>query len=134
MHQTKKIQIYYDFNGEIYFNLNKRLIQEALVNIIHNAIQYSNSNTDIYINSCIEKNKLYISVKDEGIGINPNEIKKIFNRFYCVDKSHSKKTGGTGLGLAIVKHIINLHSGFVKRLILKLVVANLNLFLSFLKY
>ena len=110
----KNIQIYYDFNGEIYFNLNKRLIQEALVNIIHNAIQYSNSNTDIYINSCIEKNKLYISVKDEGIGINPNEIKKIFNRFYCVDKSHSKKTGGTGLGLAIVKHIINLHSGFVK--------------------
>ncbi len=109
----KNIQIFYDLNDETYFNLNKRLIQEALVNIIHNSIQYSSNNTDIFINSYIEKNKLHISVKDNGIGINQNEIKKIFNRFYCVDKSHSKKTGGTGLGLAIVKHIINLHGGKV---------------------
>ncbi len=110
----KNIQIFYDFVDEIYFSLNKRLIQEALVNIIHNAIQYSSSDTDIYIKSYIEKNKLYISVKDQGIGIDTIEKEKIFNRFYCVDRSHSKKTGGTGLGLAIVKHIINLHGGIVK--------------------
>ena len=95
-------------------NFNKRLIQEALVNLIHNAIQYSDKKTKVKIEGYVKRKELYLSVQDSGIGIEVNEIENIFKRFYCVDKSHSKETGGTGLGLSIVRHIVNLHNGKIE--------------------
>ena len=96
------------------FNLNERLMQEALSNLLQNAIQYSNPKSSIIIKSFLEKNNLNISVQDFGIGIEKNQISDIFKRFYRVDKSRSKETGGTGLGLSIIKHIVGVHNGEIK--------------------
>ena len=109
----KQIKLHINCSSSIIFNLNKRLIQESVVNLIYNAIRYSDNEKIVKVDVKIISNNLHISVKDKGIGIPKNELDHIFKRFYCVDKSHSKATGGTGLGLSIVKHIMNLHSGKV---------------------
>ncbi len=109
----KQIKLHINCSSSIIFNLNKRLIQESVVNLIYNAIRYSDNKKIVKVDVKIISNNLHISVKDKGIGIPKNELDHIFKRFYCVDKSHSKATGGTGLGLSIVKHIMNLHSGKV---------------------
>ncbi len=87
-----------------------RLIQ-IFTNLITNAITYSPENTTITLR--IKKNKDYgiVEVKDQGIGIEKNEIARIFERFYRVDKARSRNSGGTGLGLAIVKHLVEAHHG-----------------------
>ena len=95
----------------IKFCLNDRLIRESLVNLIKNSIQYSPSNSSINISAFYKNKELYLKVEDHGIGIEKKELDRIFERFYCVDRSHSKKTGGTGLGLSIVKHIATIHKG-----------------------
>ena len=107
----KQIKLHINCSSSIIFNLNKRLIQESVVNLIYNAIRYSDNKKIVKVDVKIISNNLHISVKDKGIGIPKNELDHIFKRFYCVDKSHSKATGGTGLGLSIVKHIMNLHRG-----------------------
>jgi signal transduction histidine kinase len=84
----------------------------ALKNVVDNAIRYSESGT---IELCVAPGPktVAISISDEGIGIPEDEIPRIFERFYRVDKARSRSTGGTGLGLAIVKHVIENHSGEV---------------------
>ncbi len=67
----------------------------------------------IKISLNLNKNQIILSIKDNGIGIEASEFKNIFERFYRIDKSHSKSTGGTGLGLSIVKHIAMLHNARV---------------------
>ena len=84
-------------------------IQQVLYNLIDNAIKFSNSNSSIHI-ACEKKyEKIFISIKDTGVGIPKEHIKKIFDRFYKLDTSRGKDKKGTGLGLAIVKDIINSH-------------------------
>jgi len=85
-------------------------MEQVFINLIDNAIKYSDSGT-IEINCSYDENYAYISVKDNGIGISKEDQERVFERFYIVDKSRSKKFGGTGLGLSIVKHIILLHNG-----------------------
>jgi len=84
-------------------------IFQVLKNLLSNAIKYSRKDSDILINIEQRKKVVNISVKDFGIGIPKNDRKRIFERFYRIEKSRSKKKGGTGLGLAIVKHIIEGH-------------------------
>ena len=88
-------------------------IEQVLVNIIDNAIKYSKEAGLVLVSLLEEKNKVIVSVKDNGIGIPPEHLNRIFERFYRVDKARSRQFGGTGLGLAIVKHIVLLHSGTV---------------------
>lgn len=90
---------------------NKVLLQRAIMNVIENAIKYSPKDKKIWVTLKQNNSYLFVRVKDQGIGIQKKEIKKIFERFYRVDKSRSRKTGGSGLGLAITKKIINLHNG-----------------------
>ncbi len=84
-------------------------IQQVLYNLTDNAIKFSNSDSIIRIETSIKKNKLFISVKDHGIGIPKDAQKLIFDRFYKSDLSRGKDKKGTGLGLSIVKEIINAH-------------------------
>lgn len=93
---------------------NKALLQRAIMNIIENAINYSKEKGEIIIKLEQKDNKYAISIIDNGIGIPADKINKVFERFYRVDKSRSRKSGGSGLGLAITKKIIELHKGTIK--------------------
>ena len=89
---------------------NPILIQAIFINLIDNAIKYSNENSNIYI-SLFKDTTIYFIIKDEGIGINKDELSKITNRFYRVDKSRNKTIKGFGLGLSIVKNSLELLNG-----------------------
>lgn len=105
----KSIIIKYNdcFNSEILGSKDK--FHQLAVNLIENAIKYSNENGVVKIDLTLEEQYFVFKVKDNGIGIPKNDIPRIFERFYRVDKSRS--TRGTGLGLAIVKHIVKLFNG-----------------------
>jgi len=90
-----------------------QLLEQALINLIENAIKYSESSESIKIKATKEANNILIEVKDHGIGIAAKHLPRLFERFYRVDKARSRKLGGTGLGLAIVKHIAQLHKGSI---------------------
>ncbi len=87
-------------------------LEQALINLIDNAIRYTEKG-GVKVKVVSEKKNIKIEVSDTGIGIPEEHIPHIFERFYVVDKSRSRKTGGTGLGLSIVKHIISLHKGYI---------------------
>jgi signal transduction histidine kinase len=91
----------------VYADLGK--IQQVLYNLIDNAIKFSNHDSKIYIQTYVHYEKIYVSVKDTGIGIPKSSIKKIWERFYKTDLSRGKDKKGTGLGLAIVREIIQAH-------------------------
>ena len=80
---------------------------DIIYNLCDNAIRYNHDGGNIWIE--IDAKKHTMSVRDDGIGISEENKARVFERFFRVDKSRSKKTGGTGLGLAIVKHIVELH-------------------------
>lgn len=88
---------------------DKELMEEVIYNLCDNAIRYNHEGGNVWI--YVDEG---ITVKDNGIGISKENQERIFERFFRVDKSRSKKTGGTGLGLAIVKHIVELHDGDIK--------------------
>ena len=91
----------------------RRYIYEIIYNLCDNAIRYNVDGGKVTIKVAKEDGRAVVSVKDTGIGIAPEHQSRIFERFYRVDKSHSKETGGTGLGLSIVKHAVQYHSGKV---------------------
>ena len=91
----------------------KRLIYEIIFNLCDNAIKYNKDGGKVDISVSETESNSVIKVKDNGIGIAPEEQNHIFERFYRVDKSHSKASGGTGLGLSIVKHAVQYHNGTV---------------------
>ena len=90
-----------------------QLLEQALINLIENAIKYSESKESIEINAHRKEDNILIEVKDYGTGIAEKHLPRLFERFYRVDKARSRKLGGTGLGLAIVKHIAQLHKGSI---------------------
>lgn len=97
-----------------YIWANPYMIDEVLFNLCDNAIRYNNPGGKVWLRVWQDKKKCCIlEVEDTGIGISPKHQQRIFERFYRVDKSRSKKTGGTGLGLAIVKHIAAKHSACI---------------------
>lgn len=89
---------------------NETQLYELVFNLCDNAVRYNKPNGNVYVTLTRENGNAILQVKDTGIGIEKKHQKRIFERFYRVDKSRSKETGGTGLGLAIVKHIAELHN------------------------
>lgn len=91
-----------------------QLLQGIVYNLCDNAIKYNKQGGSVTV--IVEKDEQYVSltVADTGIGIPPEHRERIFERFYRVDKSHSKEIGGTGLGLSIVKHAVRLHNADIK--------------------
>ena len=92
----------------------RRLIYEIVYNLCDNAIKYNVEGGSVTMSVGERDGKAFVSVADTGIGIAPEHQSRIFERFYRVDKSHSKASGGTGLGLSIVKHAVQYHHGTVK--------------------
>lgn len=108
--RRKTIAIEVVLTGDVmYVNADMGKIQQVLYNLIDNAIKFSHHNSVIKIETSIKKNKLFVSVKDSGIGIPKDDLKLIWDRFYKSDLSRGKDKKGTGLGLSIVKEIIKAH-------------------------
>ena len=89
----------------------RRLLYEIVYNLCDNAIKYNRPGGKVEVAVAEQQGTVKISVSDTGIGIAPEHQDKVFERFYRVDKSHSKQSGGTGLGLSIVKHAVQYHHG-----------------------
>ena len=94
---------------EMFVHADVEKIQQVLYNLIDNAIKFSHHDSVIKVETSLKKNKLFISVKDTGIGIPKEDLKQIWDRFYKSDLSRGRDKKGTGLGLSIVKEIINCH-------------------------
>jgi two-component system phosphate regulon sensor histidine kinase PhoR len=91
-----------------------RLLEQALVNLLDNAVKYGEPGTAVRVRTEDNGDEVVIRVTDEGGGIPPEHLARIFERFYRVDKARSRSLGGSGLGLAIVKHVVQLHGGEVR--------------------
>ncbi|MDD5804561.1 ATP-binding protein [Blautia sp. HCP3S3_H10_1] len=97
------------FGKELYVEADMEQIQQVLYNLLDNAIKFSNDNSSINIETSVKNGKVFVSVKDHGIGIPKESLSKVWDRFYKTDPSRGKDRKGTGLGLSIVKEIINAH-------------------------
>jgi len=88
-------------------------LKQVFINLISNAINYTPANGKVKVIVSQNEKYAFVEVKDTGIGIEKNEIPRIFERFYRVDRARSRNSGGTGLGLAIVKHLVEAHKGYI---------------------
>ena len=91
----------------------RRLLYEIIFNLCDNAIKYNTDGGRVQVTVTKENETAAVTVRDTGIGIPPDQQDRVFERFYRVDKSHSKASGGTGLGLSIVKHAVQYHHGAI---------------------
>ncbi|MBS4535842.1 HAMP domain-containing protein [Clostridium sp. D2Q-14] len=107
----KNISLNYDPRDKIQIKLDSDKIQQAIINIIHNAIKYTPEGGNVGVKLYSDSNNVIVEVSDDGIGIPSKDLEHIFERFYRVDKARSRGTGGTGLGLSIAHQIITLHQG-----------------------
>jgi len=111
--EEKDITINLDCDKDIQAKMNTALLEQAVLNLVDNAVKYSEQGARIQITVAKTDGMVAISVRDNGCGIARKYQDRIFERFYVVDKSRSRKLGGTGLGLAIVKHIAEVHGGYI---------------------
>ncbi len=109
----KNISISSDIDDIVVY-LDKEKISQLIVNLLSNSIRYTNENGNIHVKIYKDNDNTKIHVKDNGIGIPENDLNYIFERFYRVDESRSKKTGGIGVGLTIAKSIVDLHNGKIE--------------------
>ncbi|MCX7878844.1 MAG: ATP-binding protein, partial [Ignavibacteria bacterium] len=113
IYSKKKITVDINCDEKLMARINRHLIEQAISNLLDNAIKYSDKKTRIEIGAYEENGQICIYVEDEGYGISEEHIPRLFERFYRIDKGRSRDEGGTGLGLAIVKHIVNVCGGKV---------------------
>ena len=95
---------------ELFVNADMDQIQQVLYNLLDNAIKFSNDNSSINIETTVKNGKVFVSIKDHGVGIPKESLSKVWDRFYKTDTSRGKDRKGTGLGLSIVKEIIRAHN------------------------
>ncbi len=111
--QDKSIQIVVECPDDLVAKINAPLLEQAVINLIDNAIKYSQAGATVRVTAARDESSAVIRVIDNGCGIAANHLSRLFERFYRVDKARSRELGGTGLGLAIVKHIMTAHQGSV---------------------
>lgn len=111
--QAKNIMIEVHCPENLTASINAPLLEQALVNLLDNAVKYSNASSRVRIETAPGENEVRITVQDWGMGIEEEHLTRLFERFYRVDKARSRNLGGTGLGLSIVKHIAQAHQGYV---------------------
>ena len=109
----RKIHICTACEPDVMANMNAALLEQAVINLLDNAIKYSEPGKEVQVLASQFYDEVTITISDRGSGITAEHLPRIFERFYRVDKGRSRKLGGTGLGLAIVKHIVQAHRGHV---------------------
>jgi two-component system phosphate regulon sensor histidine kinase PhoR len=110
----KEVDIVTECAEDLVAKINGPLLEQAVINLIDNAIKYSDSGSTVRVTVQREGAQAVIRVIDNGCGIAANHLPRLFERFYRVDKARSRELGGTGLGLAIVKHIMAAHQGTIQ--------------------
>jgi len=112
--ESKGLQVNLFCSTDLKAELNESLMEQAVVNLLTNAVRYSEEGGRVSIDAARIDGHITLKVQDWGCGIPPDHLPRLFERFYRVDRARSRKDGGTGLGLAIVKHIVQAHGGEVK--------------------
>ena len=108
---NKRIKIQSEIEKDVIIEANENKIAQVITNLLSNAINYSSEDNKVIVRVYRNDNKVYLEIQDYGIGISETDQKRIFERFYRVDKARSRDSGGTGLGLSITKHIVEAHNG-----------------------
>ncbi|MBU6221854.1 MAG: HAMP domain-containing protein [Planctomycetes bacterium] len=116
--RDRSVMIDVECNGLLEADVNPALLEQAVINLVDNAVKYSDSGDTIWVSATADPlandgPAVRIAVRDEGCGIDAEHLPRLFERFYRVDKARSRKLGGTGLGLSIVKHIVQAHGGSI---------------------
>jgi len=111
--ESKGIKVELDCDENLVARIDSPLMEQAIVNLLDNAVKYSDKNKSVRIKAFQDERGIFIEIIDQGKGIEEEHLPRLFERFYRVDKARSRSLGGTGLGLAIVKHIIQAHGGHV---------------------
>lgn len=109
--RQKQIRINLFCSPELTALFNGHMIEQAVINLLTNAVKYSHSGGTIVVDAAQVQGRVMVKVQDWGRGISPEHLPRLFERFYRVDQARSRQLGGTGLGLAIVKHIAQSHGG-----------------------
>jgi len=112
--EARNVSVTLDCDSEATARINPNLLEQALVNLLDNAIKYSDAGSCVLLTAGPSGGEMVIKVTDQGCGIPKESLTRIFERFYRVDKGRSRGKGGSGLGLSIVKHIANAHQGRVE--------------------
>lgn len=112
--EQKHIELEYRPELTVYSKIERDRMWEAIYNILDNSIKYTKENGKITMNLSKDENNIIIEISDTGIGIASDEVYKIFDRFYRVDKARARETGGTGLGLSIALTAVELHGGNIQ--------------------
>ena len=110
----KKIDVSLTCPEDLRAKINGPLLEQAMINLIDNAVKYSGPGSLVRVEAGRDNGQVVVKVSDQGVGIAREHLPRLFERFYRVDPSRSRKVGGTGLGLAIVKHIAQAHGGKVE--------------------
>ena len=112
--QEKKYELVRDYPiNSVWIEMDTDKMTQVIDNILNNAIKYSPDGGKITVSMKTTDDQMILSIKDQGLGIPKQDLPKIFDRFYRVDRARSRAQGGTGLGLAIAKEIIKQHNGFI---------------------
>ncbi|MDX9978753.1 MAG: ATP-binding protein [Lentisphaeria bacterium] len=111
---SRRIKLELDCPEKLEADINSGLFEQAVRNLVDNAIKYSDGGTTVRVTAARRNGDVRIEVADQGVGVAPEHIERLFERFYRVDKARSRDSGGTGLGLAIVKHVAQYHRGRVE--------------------
>lgn len=110
----KKYELVRDYSiNSVWIEIDTDKMTQVIDNILNNAIKYSPDGGKIIVSMKTTDDQMILSIKDQGLGIPKQDLPKIFDRFYRVDRARSRAQGGTGLGLAIAKEIIKQHNGFI---------------------
>ncbi len=112
--ESRRMRLTIDCPPDLRLAMNRRMLEQALVNLIENAVKYSPPGGEVTVRAQQSAGDVVLSVIDRGEGIEPQHLSRIFERFYRVDKGRSRQVGSTGLGLSIVRHICQAHGGRVE--------------------
>ena len=112
--ERDNIELVFESFRPVVAEVDEMKLSLAITNLVENAIKYNKENGWVHVDLNADHKYFYLKVTDSGIGIPPEETEHIFERFYRVDKSHSREIGGTGLGLAIARNAVILHRGAIK--------------------
>ena len=110
----RNIEVVFESFRPVSAEVDEVKLSLAVSNLVENAIKYNNENGWVHVSLNADHKSFFIEVADSGIGIRPEETEHIFERFYRVDKSHSREIGGTGLGLSIARSAVVMHRGAIK--------------------